>query len=609
MIAAQPAMKAVRNRVLARCVADARLGADPSTRRSDVGALRRGVGLAGCCVCCCATAVAASVASRSGDNGTRVTLTLGEDAAPGQIDDVQPNEEFEEGLAGEPRAPQDKPYKPTESQTTSGVSSPQRRRRGSLHALPQHADQSARRKRGPGPTAANDGNVILATGNTWARLPTHPSATGPEVASESAAATSSSGQREGQDVGQPRVVALGDHGITDSPASPVLGGDPLHGGVVGLADQQRLVSTIGLSGCPTRRSVDPDQLAVAVQDVRSGVDRFRPRGRPACGKIEVTPVRIGVGRAVIAAEMLRWPDPHAGDVGDGVVGPGLPAADPDPQVRAHGGSGGHGRARYDTCSTWASLASGSPSVAPRRAAGTARIHRRRPHQGVPSRLDRTAIDGAVILSTCNRVEVYGDVANYHAGFLALKRLLARRATSRPRNWATPRTPTGSSDAADHLFAVASGARLDGARRDADPRAGARGAATRADGKARRGAGLTGVFHAASGPVGAVRAGDLARRGARCVRRAGRRPRRRGARRPRGSRRRRRRRRPDGRARREAPAPAGRRPDPHPEPVARARARAGRAHERRARRPRRSSPTALVHRRPRRVARPARPATW
>ena len=34
------------------------------------------------------------------------------------------------------------------------------------------------------------------------------------------------------------------------------------------------------------------------------------------------------------------------------------------------------------------------------------------------------LDETVILSTCNRVEVYGQVASYHTGFLALRRLLA-----------------------------------------------------------------------------------------------------------------------------------------------------------------------------------------
>ena len=39
-------------------------------------------------------------------------------------------------------------------------------------------------------------------------------------------------------------------------------------------------------------------------------------------------------------------------------------------------------------------------------------------------LDADAIDEAVILSTCNRVEVYASVPSYHAGFQAVKRFLA-----------------------------------------------------------------------------------------------------------------------------------------------------------------------------------------
>ncbi|HET9521844.1 MAG TPA: hypothetical protein VFO73_12415, partial [Candidatus Limnocylindrales bacterium] len=35
-----------------------------------------------------------------------------------------------------------------------------------------------------------------------------------------------------------------------------------------------------------------------------------------------------------------------------------------------------------------------------------------------------AVEEAVVLSTCNRVEVYASVPAYHAGFQALKRLLA-----------------------------------------------------------------------------------------------------------------------------------------------------------------------------------------
>lgn len=133
------------------------------------------------CVCCCATAVAASVASGSGSaTGRRVTLTLGEDATPGQIDAVEPNEEFEEGLVGEPRPPQDKPYKPTEPQTNSGAPSPEQR------AASDHFTLFRSTPTNPlggsvvqEPTAANDGNVILATGNTWARLSTDDGLTWP----------------------------------------------------------------------------------------------------------------------------------------------------------------------------------------------------------------------------------------------------------------------------------------------------------------------------------------------------------------------------------------------------------------------------------------------
>jgi CARDB protein len=132
------------------------------------------VAVAGCCVCCCATAVAASVPSGSGSaTGHRVTLTLGEDAMPGQIDDVEPNEEFEEGLIGEPRPPQDKPYKPTEAQTSSGAPSPEQRAASDdftlFRSTPTNPLGGSVVQE---PTAVNDGNVILATGNTWAQLST-----------------------------------------------------------------------------------------------------------------------------------------------------------------------------------------------------------------------------------------------------------------------------------------------------------------------------------------------------------------------------------------------------------------------------------------------------
>jgi len=70
--------------------------------------------------------------------------------------------------------------------------------------------------------------------------------------------------------------------------------------------------------------------------------------------------------------------------------------------------------------------------------------------------DDESVDGAVILSTCNRVEVYGTVASYHAGFLALKRLLAETRGVAEVELSEPLYAHWERDAAEHLFAVAGG---------------------------------------------------------------------------------------------------------------------------------------------------------
>ena len=70
--------------------------------------------------------------------------------------------------------------------------------------------------------------------------------------------------------------------------------------------------------------------------------------------------------------------------------------------------------------------------------------------------DDAAIDEAVIVSTCNRVEIYGSVPSYHAGFQALKRVLCESRGVAPEDLAEPLYSHYESDAAEHLFTVASG---------------------------------------------------------------------------------------------------------------------------------------------------------
>ena len=71
-------------------------------------------------------------------------------------------------------------------------------------------------------------------------------------------------------------------------------------------------------------------------------------------------------------------------------------------------------------------------------------------------LDLDAVEEAVILSTCNRVEIYANVPSYHAGFLALKRVLTETRGVAPDELAEPLYSHWEQDAADHLFAVAAG---------------------------------------------------------------------------------------------------------------------------------------------------------
>ena len=70
--------------------------------------------------------------------------------------------------------------------------------------------------------------------------------------------------------------------------------------------------------------------------------------------------------------------------------------------------------------------------------------------------DHPAIEGAVILSTCNRVEIYGSVPSYHAGFPALKRLLFESKGASPDEIDEPLYSHYETDATQHAFDVAGG---------------------------------------------------------------------------------------------------------------------------------------------------------
>jgi len=67
-----------------------------------------------------------------------------------------------------------------------------------------------------------------------------------------------------------------------------------------------------------------------------------------------------------------------------------------------------------------------------------------------------AVRGAVLLSTCNRVEVVADVESYHAGFQELKRFFAEARELTVEEFAEPLYSHYEEQAAEHLFEVAAG---------------------------------------------------------------------------------------------------------------------------------------------------------
>src|SRR5436309_11715185 len=118
--------------------------------------------------------------------------------------------------------------------------------------------------------------------------------------------------------------------------------------------------------------------------------------------------------------------------------------------------------------------------------------------------DDPAIDETVVLSTCNRVEVYATVPAYHAGFMALKRLLAETRAVDPQEFAEPLYAHYEADAADHLFAVAAG--LDSmVLGETQIHAQVREALRSAVEEDAAGPGLTALFHAAGRAGRRVRA--------------------------------------------------------------------------------------------------------
>jgi glutamyl-tRNA reductase len=67
-----------------------------------------------------------------------------------------------------------------------------------------------------------------------------------------------------------------------------------------------------------------------------------------------------------------------------------------------------------------------------------------------------AVEESVILSTCNRVEIYAMVPRYHQGFLDLKRFLSESREVPTEEFAEPLYAHYEDDAAEHLFSVAAG---------------------------------------------------------------------------------------------------------------------------------------------------------
>jgi glutamyl-tRNA reductase len=110
--------------------------------------------------------------------------------------------------------------------------------------------------------------------------------------------------------------------------------------------------------------------------------------------------------------------------------------------------------------------------------------------------DDPAIEEVAIVSTCNRVEIYGNVPAYHSGFQALKRLLCESCEVEPQTIAEPLYSHYEDAAVEHLFSVAAG--LDSmVLGEPQILAQVRQAHRRAAGEGVSGPALTALFHAAA----------------------------------------------------------------------------------------------------------------
>ncbi len=106
------------------------------------------------------------------------------------------------------------------------------------------------------------------------------------------------------------------------------------------------------------------------------------------------------------------------------------------------------------------------------------------------------VEEAVVLSTCNRVEMYGVVPSYHAGFLTLKRLLAETRGVAEADIADGLYAHWERDAVEHLFSVAGG--LDSmVLGETQIQSQVREALRHAEGEGAAGSRMQALFHAAS----------------------------------------------------------------------------------------------------------------